>query len=105
MCVGGPLLYDSVQLVKNSAALNGTQRVLLDHVMSEEECSDLRHLADVRMYIVFTTIFLNKNQFTANITNIISSVTGLFFALLKCCTCVQVSGACTMLAYFCVVLL
>lgn len=41
-------MYDSVQLVQNSAALNGTQRVLLDHVMSEEECSDLRHLAHVR---------------------------------------------------------
>lgn len=42
---GGPLVYDSVQLVQNSAALNGTQRVLLDHVISEEECADLRHLA------------------------------------------------------------
>ncbi|XP_068599734.1 prolyl 3-hydroxylase 2 [Brachionichthys hirsutus] len=42
---GGPLVYDSVQLVQNSAALNGTQRVLLDHVISEDECSDLRHLA------------------------------------------------------------
>ncbi|XP_070764530.1 prolyl 3-hydroxylase 2 [Enoplosus armatus] len=42
---GGPLVYDNVQLVQNSAALNGTQRVLLDHVISEEECSDLRHLA------------------------------------------------------------
>ncbi|XP_035509034.1 prolyl 3-hydroxylase 2 [Morone saxatilis] len=42
---GGPLVYDSVKLVQNSAALNGTQRVLLDHVISEEECSDLRHLA------------------------------------------------------------
>lgn len=41
-------MYDSVQLVQNSAALNGTQRVLLDHVISEEECSDLRHLAHVR---------------------------------------------------------
>lgn len=41
-------MYDSVQLVQNSAALNGTQRVLLDHVMSEEECEDLRQLADVR---------------------------------------------------------
>uniref|UniRef100_A0A8P4G9P0 procollagen-proline 3-dioxygenase n=1 Tax=Dicentrarchus labrax TaxID=13489 RepID=A0A8P4G9P0_DICLA len=45
ICVGGPLVYDSVKLVQNSAALNGTQRVLLDHVISEEECSDLRHLA------------------------------------------------------------
>lgn len=42
---GGPLLYDSVQLVQNSVALNGTQRVLLDNVISEEECADLRHLA------------------------------------------------------------
>ena len=49
MWVGGPLVYDSVQLVQNSAALNGTQRVLLDHVITEEECSDLRHLAHVRI--------------------------------------------------------
>ncbi|KAJ0032491.1 hypothetical protein NQD34_002572 [Periophthalmus magnuspinnatus] len=42
---GGPLVYDSVRLVKNSAALNGSQRVLLDSVISEEECSELRHLA------------------------------------------------------------
>lgn len=41
-------MYDGVQLVQNSAALNGTQRVLLDRVLSEEECSDLRHLAHVR---------------------------------------------------------
>lgn len=46
---GGPLVYDSVQLVQNSAALNGTQRVLLDHVISEQECSDLSHLAHVRV--------------------------------------------------------
>uniref|UniRef100_A0A7N8Y2Y2 procollagen-proline 3-dioxygenase n=1 Tax=Mastacembelus armatus TaxID=205130 RepID=A0A7N8Y2Y2_9TELE len=45
ICVGGPLLYDSVLLVQNSAALNGRQRVLLDHVISEEECAELRHLA------------------------------------------------------------
>uniref|UniRef100_A0A8C3B221 procollagen-proline 3-dioxygenase n=1 Tax=Cyclopterus lumpus TaxID=8103 RepID=A0A8C3B221_CYCLU len=45
MVGGGPLVYDDVQLVQNSAALNGTQRVLLDHVISEEECSDLRRLA------------------------------------------------------------
>ncbi|CAL9696156.1 unnamed protein product [Knipowitschia caucasica] len=43
---GGPLVYDHVRLVKNSAALNGSQRVLLDGVISEEECSELRHLAN-----------------------------------------------------------
>lgn len=45
---GGPLLYDGVQLVQNSATLNGTQRVLLDQVITEEECSALKHLAHVR---------------------------------------------------------
>uniref|UniRef100_A0A3Q0S6S4 procollagen-proline 3-dioxygenase n=1 Tax=Amphilophus citrinellus TaxID=61819 RepID=A0A3Q0S6S4_AMPCI len=42
---GGPLLYEGVQLVQNSVALNGSQRVLLDHVISEEECAELRQLA------------------------------------------------------------
>ncbi|XP_037530549.1 prolyl 3-hydroxylase 2 [Nematolebias whitei] len=42
---GGPLIYDSVQLVQNSVALNGSQRVLLDQVISEEECSELKNLA------------------------------------------------------------
>lgn len=45
--VGGPLIYDSVQLVQNSVALNGSQRVLLDQVISEEECSELKNLAHV----------------------------------------------------------
>lgn len=48
VCEGGPLLYDGVQLVQSSAALNGTQRVLLDQVITEEECSALKHLAHVR---------------------------------------------------------
>ncbi|XP_072516862.1 prolyl 3-hydroxylase 2 [Salminus brasiliensis] len=42
---GGPLLYDSVHVVKNSMALNGTQRVVFDDVISEDECSELKHLA------------------------------------------------------------
>ncbi|XP_055796787.1 prolyl 3-hydroxylase 2 [Salvelinus fontinalis] len=42
---GGPLVYDSVQLIQNSQALNGTQRVLLDDVMSVEECAELKNLA------------------------------------------------------------
>lgn len=43
-------MYEGVQLVQNSAALNGTQRVLLDHVLSEEECAELRLLAHVRSF-------------------------------------------------------
>lgn len=49
VCEGGPLVYDGVQLVQNSAALNGTQRVLLDQVITPEECSALKHLAHVRL--------------------------------------------------------
>uniref|UniRef100_A0A672JSK4 procollagen-proline 3-dioxygenase n=1 Tax=Salarias fasciatus TaxID=181472 RepID=A0A672JSK4_SALFA len=43
--LGGPLIYDSVKLVQDSVALNGTQRVLLDQVISEDECADLQQLA------------------------------------------------------------
>ncbi|XP_064186847.1 prolyl 3-hydroxylase 2 [Anguilla rostrata] len=46
---GGPLVYDSVRLVQNSEALNGTQRVLFDDVISEDECAELKHLAHAVM--------------------------------------------------------
>ncbi|XP_061739049.1 prolyl 3-hydroxylase 2 [Nerophis ophidion] len=42
---GGPLLYEGVRVVHDSGALNGTQRVLLDEVITEEECWALQHLA------------------------------------------------------------
>lgn len=42
---GGPLLYDEVKFVYNSEQLNGTQRVQLDNVISEEECRQIRRLA------------------------------------------------------------
>uniref|UniRef100_A0A672Q3F5 procollagen-proline 3-dioxygenase n=1 Tax=Sinocyclocheilus grahami TaxID=75366 RepID=A0A672Q3F5_SINGR len=42
---GGPLLYENVRLVQNSDTLNGSQRVLFDDVISEDECSELKHLA------------------------------------------------------------
>ncbi|CAH2247964.1 prolyl 3-hydroxylase 2 [Pelobates cultripes] len=44
---GGPLLYQGVKLVFNSAHLNGTQRVQLDNVISEEECRELRNVANM----------------------------------------------------------
>uniref|UniRef100_A0A8C8DL02 procollagen-proline 3-dioxygenase n=1 Tax=Oryzias sinensis TaxID=183150 RepID=A0A8C8DL02_9TELE len=43
--VGGPLVFEGVQLVQNSGDLNGTQRVLLDHIISEQDCAELRSLA------------------------------------------------------------
>lgn len=50
-------MYDSVQLVQNSGALKGSQRVLLDQVISEEQCAELRHLAHVRtLHIVNKSI-------------------------------------------------
>ncbi|XP_029004670.1 prolyl 3-hydroxylase 2 [Betta splendens] len=42
---GGSLVYDSVRLAHDSAALNGSRRVVLDHVLSEEQCAELRSLA------------------------------------------------------------
>uniref|UniRef100_A0A8D0GYU2 Prolyl 3-hydroxylase 2 n=1 Tax=Sphenodon punctatus TaxID=8508 RepID=A0A8D0GYU2_SPHPU len=44
---GGPLLYNDVKFVYNSEQLNGTQRVLLDNVISEEECRELHRVANV----------------------------------------------------------
>uniref|UniRef100_A0A9J8A2I1 procollagen-proline 3-dioxygenase n=1 Tax=Cyprinus carpio carpio TaxID=630221 RepID=A0A9J8A2I1_CYPCA len=43
--IGGPLLYENVRLVQNSVTLNGSQRVLFDDVISEDECSELNHLS------------------------------------------------------------
>lgn len=43
---GGPLLFDSVQVVMNARLLNGTQRVLLDGVITDEECQEMRYLSN-----------------------------------------------------------
>ncbi|XP_070609947.1 prolyl 3-hydroxylase 2 isoform X1 [Erythrolamprus reginae] len=43
---GGPLLFNEVQVVYNSQQLNGTQRVLLDNVISPSECQELEHIAN-----------------------------------------------------------
>uniref|UniRef100_A0A8C0UVY1 procollagen-proline 3-dioxygenase n=1 Tax=Cyanistes caeruleus TaxID=156563 RepID=A0A8C0UVY1_CYACU len=42
---GGPLLYSDVKFVYNSEQLNGSQRVLLDNVISEEQCRELHRVA------------------------------------------------------------
>ncbi|KAM3834913.1 prolyl 3-hydroxylase 2 isoform 1-T2 [Vipera latastei] len=41
-----PLLFNEVQFVYNSQQLNGTQRVLLDNVISPSECQELEHIAN-----------------------------------------------------------
>ncbi|XP_072887846.1 prolyl 3-hydroxylase 1 [Hemitrygon akajei] len=43
---GGPLLYDNVQVVMNARLLNGTQRVLLDGVITDKECEEMRFLSN-----------------------------------------------------------
>ncbi|XP_069775217.1 prolyl 3-hydroxylase 1 [Narcine bancroftii] len=43
---GGPLLYDNVQVVMNARLLNGTQRVLLDGVITDKECEEMRYLSN-----------------------------------------------------------
>ncbi|XP_028925675.1 prolyl 3-hydroxylase 2 isoform X4 [Ornithorhynchus anatinus] len=48
---GGPLLFSDVKFVYNSEQLNGTQRVLLDNVLSEEECRELHSVASGIMLV------------------------------------------------------
>ncbi|XP_067873581.1 prolyl 3-hydroxylase 1 [Heterodontus francisci] len=43
---GGPLLYDEVKVLMNAKLLNGTQRVVLDGVITEKECEELRYLSN-----------------------------------------------------------
>ncbi|XP_028587664.2 prolyl 3-hydroxylase 2 [Podarcis muralis] len=43
---GGPLLFNDVKFVYNSEQLNGTQRVLLDNVITEDECQELHRVAN-----------------------------------------------------------
>uniref|UniRef100_UPI00398F3D17 prolyl 3-hydroxylase 2 isoform X2 n=1 Tax=Pristiophorus japonicus TaxID=55135 RepID=UPI00398F3D17 len=43
---GGPLLFDQVKLVQNSHQLNGSQRVLLDDVITPQECRVLYQVAN-----------------------------------------------------------
>lgn len=45
---GGPLLYDGVSLTMNSKLLNGSQRVVMDGVISNAECQELQRLTNVR---------------------------------------------------------
>ncbi|KAM4704559.1 prolyl 3-hydroxylase 1 [Rhinophrynus dorsalis] len=43
---GGPILFDEVSVVMNSKTLNGSQRVVTDGVISEEECRELLRLTN-----------------------------------------------------------
>lgn len=45
---GGPLLFDGIRLTMNSKVLNGSQRVVMDGVISAEECRALQRLTNVR---------------------------------------------------------
>ncbi|XP_042336112.1 prolyl 3-hydroxylase 1 isoform X2 [Sceloporus undulatus] len=43
---GGPLVYDGLSVTMNSKLLNGSQRVVVDGVLSEEECRALQRLTN-----------------------------------------------------------
>uniref|UniRef100_A0A668AJF7 procollagen-proline 3-dioxygenase n=1 Tax=Myripristis murdjan TaxID=586833 RepID=A0A668AJF7_9TELE len=43
----GPVLYDDIKVTMSSAQLNGSQRVLLDGVISDDECGELHRLSNV----------------------------------------------------------
>ncbi|XP_077458832.1 prolyl 3-hydroxylase 1 isoform X2 [Stigmatopora argus] len=44
---GGSLFYTNINLTMTSVELNGTQRILLDGVISEDECKELRQLSNL----------------------------------------------------------
>uniref|UniRef100_A0A8C6XMU3 procollagen-proline 3-dioxygenase n=1 Tax=Naja naja TaxID=35670 RepID=A0A8C6XMU3_NAJNA len=44
---GGPLVYDGLRVSMNSKTLNGSQRVVVDGVLSEEECRTLQILTNL----------------------------------------------------------
>uniref|UniRef100_G3QSI9 procollagen-proline 3-dioxygenase n=1 Tax=Gorilla gorilla gorilla TaxID=9595 RepID=G3QSI9_GORGO len=44
---GGPLLYEGISLTMNSKLLNGSQRVVMDGVISDHECQELQRLTNV----------------------------------------------------------
>ncbi|XP_036717981.1 prolyl 3-hydroxylase 1 [Balaenoptera musculus] len=43
---GGPLLYDGIRLTMTSKVLNGSQRVVMDGVISDDECRELQRLTN-----------------------------------------------------------
>ncbi|CAB1314964.1 unnamed protein product [Coregonus sp. 'balchen'] len=43
---GGPLLFDDINITMSSKQLNGSQRVLLDGFISNDECRELTHLSN-----------------------------------------------------------
>ncbi|KAG7229684.1 hypothetical protein INR49_012731 [Caranx melampygus] len=43
---GGAVLYDDIKVTMTSKQLNGSQRVLLDGVISDDECRELHHLSN-----------------------------------------------------------
>ncbi|KFV62106.1 Prolyl 3-hydroxylase 1, partial [Dryobates pubescens] len=43
---GGPLMYKGASVTMNSKALNGSQRVVVDGVLSAEECQELQSLTN-----------------------------------------------------------
>lgn len=44
---GGAVLYDDIKVTMTSKQLNGSQRVLLDKVISDDECRELQRLSNV----------------------------------------------------------
>lgn len=44
---GSNLLHDDIRLTMTAQQLNGSQRVLLDGVISDDECRELQQLSNV----------------------------------------------------------
>ncbi|XP_022601011.1 prolyl 3-hydroxylase 1 [Seriola dumerili] len=48
---GGAVLYDDIKVTMTSKQLNGSERVLLDGVVSHDECRELHHLSNAAALI------------------------------------------------------
>lgn len=75
------MLYDNVRLVQNSLTLNGSQRVLLDDVISEDQCSELKFLAHVSVFPLLVLVCPNKHVPYITVHFISDDFT------MKCCNC------------------
>lgn len=48
--IGGSVLFGDIVVAMTPRSLNGSQRVVLDGVITDDECRELHRLSNVRLY-------------------------------------------------------
>lgn len=72
-----------MRLVLNSQALNGSQRVVLDDVITDDECSELSHLAHVSLLITVKFMHLGALLFQLSYFYLLFCIISNMFYKLK----------------------